>query len=195
MKKIVWVLALLMVMPLGVQAQEKMEREGAVTMRGEPVTLIGPEIKAGQPAPDFTVQANDLSDVSLAGLKGRVKLIASVPSVDTRVCDLEIRRFNEEAANLSENMSVLIVSMDLPFAQRRFCAAEGIENVQTLSDHRTAEFGERYGVLMKDSRLLARAVFVIDENDVVRHVEYVKDTGQHPDYDAALGALREIAGK
>lgn len=192
MKKTVMFLVFVLALSGSAGALEKIERENAVTMKGKPVTLIGPEIQAGQAAPDFTVQAGDLSDVSLKDFEGRVKIIASVPSVDTPVCDLEIKRFNEEAAKLSGDVSILVVSMDLPFAQKRFCGGAGIEHVKVLSDHRTAEFGESYGVLIKELRLLSRAVFVVDKSGKVRYAEYVKETGTHPHYDAVLAAVREL---
>ncbi len=168
------------------------ERAGVVTMKGKPVTLIGPEVKVGQKAPDFIVQATDMSDAGLSDFSGKIKLIASVPSLDTPVCDLEIHRFNQEATSVSKDVVILFISMDLPFAQKRFCGAAGIKNVKTFSDHRTADFGRNYGVLIKDARLLSRAIFIIDKNDTVRYVEYVKEEGMPPDYEAALKALKEI---
>ncbi|HLT58320.1 MAG: thiol peroxidase [Limnochordales bacterium] len=159
-----------------------------VMFGGQPVELAGQAVQVGQDAPDFTVIANDLSEVSLKDTSG-VRLIASVPSLDTGVCSAETRRFNEEAAKLG-NVSVLVISMDLPFAQKRWCAAEGIERVQTLSDHRYASFGNNWGVLIKDKRLLARAVFVVDSNNKVTYVEYVPVVSDHPNYEAALEAAR-----
>lgn len=159
-----------------------------VTMRGNPVTLVGKRIEVGQEAPDFTVTDNDLGTVSLKDTSG-VRLIASVPSLDTGVCDAETRRFNEEATSLG-GAKVYVISMDLPFAQKRWCGAAGVENVQTLSDHRDASFGQNYGVLIEELRLLARAVFVIDSNNKVTYVEYVPEVSQHPDYDAALAAVK-----
>ncbi|MEH7238120.1 thiol peroxidase [Bacillus sp. JJ1562] len=160
-----------------------------ITFKNNPVTLLGNEVKVGDKAPDFTVLANDLSEVSLADSKGSVRLIASVPSLDTGVCDAETRRFNEEAAGLG-NVKILTVSVDLPFAQKRWCGANGIENVQTLSDHRDLSFGEAYGVAIQELRLLARAVFVIDSNDTVTYVEYVSEATNHPNYEAALEAAK-----
>ena len=171
------------------------ERSGAVTMKGKPITLIGPEIKAGQKAPNFLVQAIDLSDAGLNDFKGKIKLIASVPSVDTPVCDMEIKHFNEEASRISRDAVVIFVSMDLPFAQKRFCLAAEIDNVKTFSDHRLADFGSNYGVLIKDMRLLSRAIFIIDKDDMVRYVEYVKENGSQPDFDKALKALTDINKK
>lgn len=169
-----------------------MERKGVVTMKGGPVTLVGAEVESGQGAPDFIVQAVDSSDARLSDFKGKIKLIASVPSLDTPVCDMEIHRFNEEAARISGDIVLIFISMDLPFAQKRFCAAADIKDVLTFSDHRTADFGTKYGVLMKESRLLSRAIFIIDKDDKVRYVEYVKDVTSQPDYESALKALKGI---
>lgn len=162
----------------------------AVTFQQDPVTLIGKEVKVGDQAPDFTVLSNGLEEVSLKDYKGKVKLIASVPSIDTGVCSEETKRFNEEADKIG-NVQVLTVSMDLPFAQQRWCAANGIKNLDTLSDHRDASLGENYGVLIKELRLLARAVFVVDSNDKVTYVEYVNEVTNHPDYEAALSAAKK----
>jgi thioredoxin-dependent peroxiredoxin len=167
------------------------ERTDLVTLKGGPVTLLGPEVKAGQPAPNVELTANDLSTVQLSSSKGKVCIVIAVPSLDTPVCDTETRRFNEEAANLGDDVVVLAVSMDLPFAQARWCGAAGIKNVQTLSDHRDAAFGASYGVLIKGLRLLARAVFVVDKQGVVRYTELVKEVTNEPDYDAALAAVKE----
>ncbi|MCM3587883.1 thiol peroxidase [Mesobacillus maritimus] len=161
-----------------------------ITFKGNSVTLLGNEVKVGDQAPDFKVLANDLSEVSLQDSKGSVRLISVVPSIDTGVCDAQTRRFNEEAANLG-NVKVLTVSVDLPFAQKRWCGANGIENVQTLSDHRELSFGEAYGVAIKELRLLARAVFVVDANDKVTYVEYVSEATDHPNYDAAIEAAKQ----
>ncbi|GGJ96662.1 putative thiol peroxidase [Lentibacillus kapialis] len=161
-----------------------------VTFNQDPVTLLGNEIAVGDKAPDFTVLANDLQEVSLSDYKGKVKLIAAVPSVDTGVCSDETKRFNEEADKL-ENVHVLTISMDLPFAQGRWCAANGVKNLDTLSDHRNSDFGEKYGVLIKELRLLARAVFVVDSNDNVTYVEYVNEVTNLPDFDSALEAAQK----
>lgn len=165
------------------------ERKNGTTLKGNPFTLIGPEIKAGQKAPDFTVLAGDLSPVTLASSKGKTRLIVSVPSLDTPVCDAETRRFNEEAAKFS-GIETLVISVDLPFAQGRFCQTSGIKNVKTLSDHRDVSFGKAYGTLIKELRLLSRAIFVVDATDTVQYVEYVKEVANHPNYDAALSALK-----
>lgn len=161
-----------------------------ITFKGNPVTLLGSEVKVGDQAPNFTVLANDLSEVTLQDSKGSVRLISVVPSIDTGVCDAQTRRFNEEASKL-ENVKVLTVSVDLPFAQKRWCGANGIENVQTLSDHRDLSFGEAYGVAIQELRLLARAVFVIDSNDKVTYAEYVSEATNHPDYEAAVQAASQ----
>ncbi|MFC0270301.1 thiol peroxidase [Metabacillus herbersteinensis] len=160
-----------------------------ITFKNNPVTLKGNEVKVGDSAPDFTVLANDLSPVTLADSKGTVRLISVVPSIDTGVCDAQTRRFNEEASKLG-NVQVLTISVDLPFAQKRWCAANGLENVKTLSDHRDLSFGEAYGVAIQELRLLARAVFVVDGNDKVVYVEYVSEATNHPDYEAALEAAK-----
>ncbi|MEU5262342.1 thiol peroxidase [Amycolatopsis sp. NPDC021455] len=165
------------------------ERKGATTFRGRPVTLVGPELAAGDPAPDCTVLAGDMSPVRFAGLTG-TRVISVVPSLETPVCDLQTRRFNEAVAELGE-ASVLTVSVDLPFAQARWCGAAGVSGVRVLSDHRDVSFGRAYGVLVKEFRLLARAVFVVDATGTLVHTEYVPAIEQHPDYDAALAAARE----
>jgi thiol peroxidase len=175
-----------------VKEQAMEERTGIVTMKGKPVTLIGPAIKVGQKAPDFEVVANDLSPVKLSSFAGKVCIIASVPSLDTAVCDLETRKFNEKAAQLGSDVVVLTISMDLPFAQKRWCGAAGIKNVQTLSDHRDVSFGRAYGVLIKDLRLLARAVFVVDKKGVVRYLQIVPEIATEPDYDAVLKVVKEL---
>ena len=175
-----------------VKGQAMEERTGIVTMKGKPVTLIGPAIKVGQKVPDFEVTANDLSPVKFSSFAGKVCIIASVPSLDTSVCDLETRKFNEKAAQLGGDVVVLTISMDLPFAQKRWCGAAGIKNVQTLSDHRDASFGRAYGVLIKDLRLLARAVFVVDKKDVVRYLQIVPEIATEPDYDAVLKVVKDL---
>ena len=169
------------------------ERTGLVTMMGNPITLVGNEVEVGAAAPDAELVANDLSPVKLSSLRqGKVCIITSVPSLDTPVCDTETRRFNEEAAKMGSDVVVLAVSMDLPFAQGRWCGAVGVKNVQTLSDHREAAFGQAYGVLLNDLRLLARAVFVVDREGVIRYMELVKEVTSEPDYEAALKAAKEL---
>ncbi|EWG10533.1 thiol peroxidase [Cytobacillus firmus] len=162
----------------------------SITFKGNPVTLLGNEVKAGDKAPEFKVLANDLSEVTLADSKGQVRLISVVPSIDTGVCDAQTRRFNEEASKL-DNVKILTVSVDLPFAQKRWCAAAGIENVQTVSDHRDLSFGEAFGVAIQELRLLARAVFVVDSNDTVTYAEYVSEATDHPNYEAAVEAAKQ----
>ncbi|MCM3790233.1 thiol peroxidase [Domibacillus indicus] len=160
-----------------------------VTFKESPITLTGNEVKAGDQAPDFTVLANDLSEISLADTRGKVRIISAVPSIDTGVCDAQTRRFNEEAANLA-NVEVLTISADLPFAQSRWCAAAGLENVKTLSDHRDFSFAQNYGVGIEELRLLTRSVFVLDSNDKVIYVEYVPEATNHPNYEAAIEAAK-----
>ena len=162
----------------------------SVTFAGNPVTLVGQEVKVGDKAPNFTVLANDLSPVTLEDSKGSVRIISVVPSLDTGVCDAQTRRFNEELAQL-DNVKVLTISVDLPFAQARWCGAAGIDKVQTLSDHRDLSFGEAYGVAMQENRLLARAVFVVDSNDTVTYAEYVSEVTTHPNYEAAIEAAKQ----
>jgi len=168
------------------------ERKGQITIEGNPLTLIGNEVKLGEPAPDFEALDNNLSPVKLSSFKGKVCIICSVPSLDTSVCDIETRRFNKEAGQLGPDVVVLTISMDLPFAQKRWCGAAGIKNVNTLSDHREAAFGAAYGVLIKELRLLARAVFVVDKDGVVRYIEIVDELTNEPNYEAALKAAKEV---
>ncbi len=168
------------------------ERSGEVTMKGNPLTLVGAAVKVGDKAPEFAVLNNDLGPVSLSSYKGKVLIISSVPSLDTPVCDIETRRFNQEAGNLGRDVVILTISMDLPFAQKRWCGAAGVDKVVTLSDHREASFGIRYGVLIKELRLLARAVFVIDGKGVVRYVQLIKEVTQEPDYEALLRAVKDV---
>ncbi|MGA9753698.1 MAG: thiol peroxidase [Desulfobaccales bacterium] len=168
------------------------ERPGIITMKGHPLTLVGQEVKAGDQAPDFEVLANDLSPFKLSSLKGKVAIICSVPSLDTPTCDIETRWFNEEAAKLGPDVEVLTISMDLPFAQRRWCGAAGVDRVKTYSDHREAAFGLGYGVLIKELRLLARAVFVVDKAGVVRYVQLVKEVANEPNYDEVLKVVGQL---
>ncbi len=158
--------------------------------KGNSLTLLGPEIKVGSKAPDFQVIADDLSKVTLQTFKGKTKLISVVPSLDTPVCDQQTRRFNEEAGKLPGDVALLTISMDLPFAQKRFCSTAGISKIKVLSDHRDASFGLAYGVLIKELRLLARSIFIVGADDRVQYVEYVKEITTHPNYEAALGALK-----
>jgi thiol peroxidase len=165
------------------------ERAGKVTSRGNPVTLLGREVKVGDPAPNFRVVDAKMQPVNLTSFQGKFKVISSVASLDTSVCDMETKRFNEEAGKLPENVVILTISMDLPFAQARWCAAAGVEKVKTLSDYQDRSFGMAYGVLVKESKLLARAVFIVDDQDVVRYAELVPEITQEPDYDRVLSAL------
>jgi thiol peroxidase len=167
------------------------ERKGAVTMRGNPLTLLGPELKAGDKAPNATVVGNDMKPVALSDTAGKVRIIASVPSLDTPVCDMETRRFNEEAGKMP-GVEILTISMDLPMAQKRWCGAADVERVRTLSDYRERAFGPAFGVLIPEIMLDARAVFVLDKEGTIRYVEYVKEIADHPNYDAALDAARKL---
>lgn len=169
------------------------ERKGVVTFKGNPVTLLGPEVRVGEKAPDFRVVDTGLAPVTLGDFRGKVKIISSIPSLDTPVCDTETRRFNQEAANLPDKVVVLTVSMDLPFAQKRWCAAAGVDKVKTLSDYRDRSFAAAYGVMIKELKLLARAVFIVDDQDVVRYVQHVPEIAREPDYDAVLSSVRSFA--
>jgi thiol peroxidase len=175
-----------------VQMPTMTERTGLVTTKGNPVTLVGKEVKVGDKAPDFTVVDNALKPVGLSAYRGKVVVISAVLSLDTGLCDSQTRRFNEEATGLGDDVVVLTISMDLPFAQKRWCGAAGVERVVTLSDYQQASFGQAYGVLIKGLRLLTRSVFVIDGDGTVRYVQLVPDTATEPDYDAALRAVRAL---
>jgi thiol peroxidase len=168
------------------------ERPGAVTFKGQPLTLVGPELKPGDKAPDFTIIDQSLQPASLKDYAGKVVLLSVVPSLDTSICSAQTKRFNEEAANLPEDVVILTVSMDLPFAQARFCGVENIDRVKVLSDHRDGSFAQAYGTLVKELRLESRAIFVIDRDGVIRYVEYVPEIASHPNYDAALQAVRSL---
>ncbi|MBN2317128.1 MAG: thiol peroxidase [Sedimentisphaerales bacterium] len=165
--------------------------QNSVTFQGNPLTLTGLRPTVGHPAPEFEVLSNDLSPVKLSDFQGKTCVLCSVPSLDTSVCDTEIRAFNERATSLGEEVIVLAISMDLPFAQQRWCGAAGVENVQTLSDHRDATFGQAYGVLIRELRLLARAVFVVDKKGVIRYIQVVDELTNEPDYEAALQAVKD----
>ncbi|HKE29956.1 MAG TPA: thiol peroxidase [Bryobacteraceae bacterium] len=167
-----------------------MERAGATTLKGNPLTLIGPELKAGDAAPDFTLVDNGLKAVTLADTGHNVRIISVVPSLDTPVCDAQTKRFNEETAKLP-GVDIITVSMDLPFAQKRWCGAFGVDNVKMLSDHKEASFGSHYGTLIKELRIESRAIFVLDQHNKIRHAEYVKEVADHPDYETALAAARK----
>ena len=170
------------------------ERTGELTFKGNPLTVIGNQLSVGDQAPDFSLTANNLAGITLGDSDGKVRLISVVPSLDTGICDAQTRRFNEEIANFGDSVVGYTVSADLPFAQSRWCGNAGVENVITLSDHKDMSFGDAYGTHVKELRLEQRAVFVVDANGVVQYVEYVPEIAQHPDYDAALAALKELAG-
>src|SRR5215467_1315053 len=169
-----------------------MERPGATTLKGKPLTLVGPELKPGDQAPDFALTDNTLNNVSLRDTGDNVRIISVVPSLDTPVCDAQTKRFNEEAARLP-GVDIITVSMDLPFAQKRWCGAFGVDKVKMLSDHRDGSFGSAYGTLIKDMRIESRAIFVLDQNNKIRHVEYVKEVADFPNYEAALSAAKSAA--
>ena len=166
------------------------KRTGVVTFAGGPVTLVGPEVKVGQAAPDFTLLDNGLAPKTLKDFAGKVKVISVVPSLDTGVCDAQTRWFNQDATKLSDDVVLLTVSMDLPFAQKRWCGAAGVENVVTLSDHKDASFGENYGFLIEELRLLTRGVVVIDKNDKVTYVEYVPEVTHAVNFDATIEVIK-----
>lgn len=168
------------------------ERSGAATFKGNPITLVGPQLKAGDAAPDFTVSKNLLEDVSLKDYAGKIKLISVVPSLDTGVCDAQTRRFNEEAAGLGDDVVILTISADLPFAQARWCGAAGVDRVITLSDYKSRSFGEAYGVLIKEFQLDMRSIFVVDTNDTITFVEYLGEMTEHPNYEAAIDAVKSL---
>jgi thiol peroxidase len=161
-------------------------------MKGNPLTLIGPQLQVGDPAPDFSVVDGTLSAVNLEKTGNHVRIISVVPSLDTPVCDLQTKRFNEEAAKMP-GVDILTISMDLPFAQKRWCGAFGVDRIKMLSDHRSGSFGEAYGTLIKDLRIESRAIFVLDKDNIIRYVEYVKEVADHPNYDAALAAAKTTA--
>jgi thiol peroxidase len=168
------------------------EQKGIITMQGNPLTLVGQALKEGDSAPECEVLDNDLKPVNISSFEGKVSVISTVPSLDTPVCDMETRRFNEEAGKLGEDVRILTISMDLPFAQKRWCGAAGVDKVMTLSDHREAAFGTGYGVLIKELRLLARAVFVLDREGTIRYIQIVKEVTDEPDYDAVLDAVSNL---
>jgi thiol peroxidase len=169
-----------------------MEDKKVVTMKGNPLTLVGNPVKVGDKAPDFEVLTNDLSPVKLSSFAGKTCLISSVPSLDTSVCDTQTRKFNEQAGTFGKDVVVLTISMDLPFAQKRWCGAAGVDNIQVLSDHRKAEFGNAFGVLIEQLRLLARAVFIVDAKGTIRYIQIVDELTNEPDYQKAIEALKGI---
>jgi thiol peroxidase len=169
-----------------------MERAGATTLKGNPLTLVGPELKAGDPAPDFSMVDNGLKTVTLQDTGKQVRIISVVPSLDTPVCDAQTKRFNEEAAKLPD-LSIITVSMDLPFAQKRWCNDFQVDKVKMLSDHKDGSFGANYGTLIKELRIESRAIFVVDRDNKVVHAEYVKEVADHPNYETALAAAKTAA--
>ncbi|SFE37059.1 thiol peroxidase, atypical 2-Cys peroxiredoxin [Paenibacillus algorifonticola] len=168
------------------------ERAGAAAFKGNPLTLVGPELKVGDKAPDFQVNKTLVDSVSLKDYAGKIKLISVVPSIDTGVCDAQTRRFNEAAASLGDNVAVLTISVDLPFAQARWCGAAGIDKVELLSDYKLKNFGEAYGVYIKEFGLDMRSIFVIDQNDTIQYVEYLAEMTEHPNYEAAINAAQSL---
>ena len=169
-----------------------MERKGKITFLGNPLTLIGTEKKTGEKADNFTVLDKELKEISLKDFAGKIKLISVTPSLDTPVCDIQARRFNQEAAKLPDDVVIMNISMDLPFAISKFCTTAGIDKVKAYSDHRDASFGNAYGVLIKELRLLARSIFIIDRDDTIRYIELVPELSHQPDYDKALAELRKL---
>jgi thiol peroxidase len=165
---------------------------GKITMKGNPLTLLGPELKIGDTAPEVTLANNDLEPVPLSSYKGKICIISSVPSLDTPVCDMETRRFNEEAATLGDDVAIITVSMDLPFAQKRWCGAAGVDKVVTLSDYADMSFGRAYGVLIQELKLLARAVFVLDRQGTIQYIQLVKEVAEEPDYQEVLDAVGKL---
>lgn len=168
------------------------ERTGIATFKGNPITLIGPELKVGDQAPAFNLSKNLLEQATLSDYAGKVKLISVVPSLDTGVCDAQTRRFNEAASELGDDVIVLTISADLPFAQARWCGAAGVDRVVTLSDYRDNSFGKAYGVLIKEFVIDMRSIFVIDQNNVIQYVEYLPEMAEHPDYDKAVAAVKQL---
>jgi thiol peroxidase len=168
------------------------EHKAKITMHGNPLTLVGSELKPGDAAPDVELFDNDLNKVSLSSFKGKVCVVSTVPSLDTPVCDMETRRFNQEAAGFGPDVVVVTVSMDLPFAQKRWCGAAGIDQVTTLSDYYDASFGQAYGVLIKELKLLARAIFILDRNGIIQYIQLVKEVAEEPDYNAVIDAVQKL---
>ena len=170
-----------------------MERKGVVTALGDPVTLLGHELKIGDKAPEFTLLDGDLKEVGLKDFDGKIKIISVTPSLDTPVCDMQARRFNQEAATFAENVAVLNISMDLPFAIARFCTTAGIDKVRAFSDHKEGAFGTAYGVLIKELRLLARSIFIIGSNNTIQYAEIVPEISEHPDYENVIKTVKKLA--
>lgn len=168
------------------------ERSGIITFKGNPMTLLGPELQVGDKAPDFCAVDNTLAPVGIDTHAGKIRVISAVPSLDTPVCDTETRRFNQEAAALPDTVVVLTVSLDLPFAQKRWCGAAGIDKVTTLSDYRDRSFGQNYGVLIKELLLLARCIFVVDGQGIIRYIQQVPEVTSEPDYAAVMAAVKTL---
>ena len=169
------------------------ERSAAVTLHGDPLTLMGTVLNVGDRVPDIELLDNDLNAVKLSSFKGKICVISAVPSLDTPTCDVETRRFNETASQLGDDVVILTISMDLPFAQKRWCGAAGVDKVRTLSDHREAVFGSAFGVLIKELRVLARSIFVVDRDGVIQYIQHVKELSEEPDYDAVIEAVKKIS--
>jgi thiol peroxidase len=178
----------------GKRGRSMEERKGATTFKGDPLTLLGNQPKVGEKAPDATLLANNLSQERISTYRGKIAVLVAVPSLDTSVCDTEARKFNEKAAELGADVKVLVISMDLPFGQSRWCGAAGVENVETLSDHREGSFGLSYGVLIKELRLLARSIFVVDKEGVLQYCQLVKEMTDEPDYDEVLETVKKLKG-
>ena len=171
-----------------------MERKNLITFKGNPLTLVGSEVKKSDKATDFKVVDEALNEVTLKDFAGKIKLISVTPSLDTPVCDMQARNFENEATKFSDDVVFLNISVDLPFAISRFCKSNNITKIKTLSDYKERNFGENYGVLIKELQLLSRAVFIIDKEDIVRYVEIVPEVTNHPDYKKAIDELRKIVG-
>ena len=168
------------------------DKQNEITIQGKPLTLIGDQINVGDPAPDVELTDHKLSPVKLSSFREKICIISTVPSLDTPVCDMQTRWFNQEADKLGPDIAILVLSMDLPFAQKRWCGSAGVDKVTTLSDYKEAAFGKNYGVLIKEMHLLARALFVVDQKGVVQYVQIVKELSNEPDYDDVLRAISAL---
>jgi thiol peroxidase len=192
MQKRSLIFELVLYMIIGCERNLIMERENAITFKGGPLTLVGESVSVGQAAPDFTAAANDLSPYKLSDDKGKVVVISAVPSLDTPVCDTQTRKFNESAAALGDGVAIVTISMDLPFAQARWCGAAGVDQVKTVSDYNGVDFGTKYGLLIKELHLLTRAVLVVDQQGTVQYCQVVPEVTDEPDYDAALDVVKKL---
>jgi thiol peroxidase len=179
-------------MMIGGERNLIMERENAITFKGNPLTLVGEAVSVGQQAPDFTAAANDLSPYKLSDDRGKVVVISAVPSLDTPVCDTQTRKFNESAASLGDEVVIVTISMDLPFAQARWCGAAGVDQVKTVSDYNGVDFGTQYGLLIKELHLLARAVLVVDQAGILQYSQLVSEVTEEPDYDAVIDVVKKL---